>query len=69
LKIYFSCRHYLLIALTICIENEISAGIETYVNQRLKANFIEKTNAQFLSLDILERAKEYSSGLPWLFLK
>jgi hypothetical protein len=59
LGICFSCRHYPLIALdglTITLENENSADIQTYVYQKLKANSIEERKAQILAPDILDRA-------------
>jgi len=59
LGICFSCRHYPLISLdglTICLENENSADIQTYVYQKFKANSIEQRKAQILAPDILDRA-------------
>src|SRR5215469_4553470 len=60
LAICFSCRHYPIIALdgfTICVENENSTDIKTYVQQRLEANSIEQRKAQLLSVEIFKRAR------------
>ena len=59
LAICFSCRHYPIIALdgfTICVENENSTDVQTYVHQRLKANFVEEAKARVLAAEIIEKA-------------
>ncbi|KAL9090895.1 MAG: hypothetical protein Q9165_005103 [Trypethelium subeluteriae] len=59
LGICFSCRHYPIIALngiTICVEDENSADVRTYVLQRFEDNFVDKERAEVFMEDILERA-------------